>query len=362
MKKIVRCIISILLVCTFISGTVIAAEPEINETITEEIQNKNPEPFIIDSDFSSDVDDVLAISTACYYMDHDMMDIKGVALCTMSARGAYAMSALLHAHGYGNIPIASAGENGIAIGSKWILNMSNQNHDEDYVYGTTKFYRKLLSQSENPVNIVSLGQLTNLSDLLNSKPDAYSPLTGSELISEKVKCLYAVAGKSDGKLENNIYYGGEDYGNNKYYGNTGVAQAAKNVARNWTSPIIWMEADLVGNFSVGEFFKENDLTHSDIISQALVDQGQAWGSASFDPFGVTIAALHANNLLTVNMIDLTKGTMRINLNGTSYFTENDQAKEHYRIHKLTTDAYYKCIINKGLAFEYQKRSGKTINL
>lgn len=356
--KILNTVLSISVISVLFSNSAMAAEPSptaINEP-TISPSEKIAEPFIIDSDFSSDVDDVLAISMACYYMDHNMIDIKGVALCTMSNRGAYAMSALLKAHGYGNIPVAIAGQDGIAIGSKWLYNMSNRYHDEEYTYGTTGFYRRILAQAEKPINIVTLGQLTNLSDLLNSPADGYSPLTGAELVAQKVKCLYAVAGKSDGRLENNIYYGGEDYGNNKYYGNTGVAEAANNVAKNWSSPIVWLEADLVGGFSVGSFYEKYDPSHSDICSEALYDQGTSYGSASFDPFGITIATLHSNNLLEANMIRLTPGTMRINLNGTSYFVDNDPARNHYRINKLANDGYYKWIIEKGLSFEYEKRN------
>lgn len=356
--KIVKTMLSISIISVLFSNSAMAAEPSptsINES-TISPSEKIAEPFIIDSDFSSDVDDVLAISMACYYMDQKLIDVKGVALCTMSDRGADAMSALLKAHGHGNLPIAIAGQDGIAIGSNWLYNMSNRCHDEDYTYGTTGFYRRLLAQAEGAINIVTLGQLTNLSDLLNSPADGYSPFVGTELVAQKVKCLYAVAGKSDGKLENNIYYGGDDYGNNKYYGNTKVAEAADNVARNWSSPIVWMEADLIGGFSVGSFYEKYDPTHSDICSEALYDQGTSYGATSFDPFGITIAALHSNDLLEANMIDLTSGTMRINLNGTSYFVDNDPARNHYRINKLANDGYYKWIIEKGLSFEYEKRN------
>ena len=106
--KILNTVLSISVISVLFSNSAMAAEPSptaINEP-TISPSEKIAEPFIIDSDFSSDVDDVLAISMACYYMDHNMIDIKGVALCTMSNRGAYAMSALLKAHGYGNIPVA----------------------------------------------------------------------------------------------------------------------------------------------------------------------------------------------------------------------------------------------------------------
>lgn len=54
-----------------------------------------------------------------------------------------------------------------------------------------QLYRKLLaSQPDNSVSIVSIGFFTCLAQLLESAPDSYSPLSGIELVSHKVKCLY----------------------------------------------------------------------------------------------------------------------------------------------------------------------------
>jgi hypothetical protein len=50
-----------------------------------------------------------------------------------------------------------------------------------------KLYRDILSKAkDNSVTIVSIGFWTNLADVLNSKPDNYSALTGRELLGKKV--------------------------------------------------------------------------------------------------------------------------------------------------------------------------------
>lgn len=59
-----------------------------------------------------------------------------------------------------------------------------------------QLYRKLLaSQADNSVSIVSVGFFTCLAQLLESAPDSYSPLSGIELVSHKVKCLYLMGGQ-----------------------------------------------------------------------------------------------------------------------------------------------------------------------
>lgn len=331
------------------SSTECISSPNVTE------QSKVTNTFIIDTDFSSDVDDAFAISTAMYFQDVALMDVKGIALCCTSTRGAYAMSALLGQHGYWNIPIASDWDDGIAIGSKYHLNMSNFPHNENYYGDTVNFYRMLLSSAKEPVNIIALGQLINMADLLDSGPDTHSPLTGKELVREKVRCLYFVGGKSNGKIENNIFYGGEDTGINKYYGNNGVTDAAAKVAEEFPSPVVFMEADICGTFSVGDFLSRIDKSCNDILTRALVDYGTPDGCASFDPMGIYMAVADANGLLDDYGISKVGGTMRIFGNGTSGFTEGDTTKNHYHVNKKESDNYYKQKINNMLEFEYEKR-------
>jgi inosine-uridine nucleoside N-ribohydrolase len=56
-------------------------------------------------------------------------------------------------------------------------------------------YRKILAkQPDQSVTIVTVGFLTNLADLLDSKPDANSQLSGASLVKKKVKQLVSMAG------------------------------------------------------------------------------------------------------------------------------------------------------------------------
>lgn len=58
-----------------------------------------------------------------------------------------------------------------------------------------KLYRQLLaSQPDHSVSICSLGFVSCLTQLLASEPDDLSPLSGVELVRQKVKCLYLMAG------------------------------------------------------------------------------------------------------------------------------------------------------------------------
>jgi inosine-uridine nucleoside N-ribohydrolase len=67
-------------------------------------------------------------------------------------------------------------------------------------------YRRILSgQPDHSVTIVTVGFLTNLSGLLQSGPDGYSPLAGAGLVKQKVKRLVSMAGKFPSGREFNVF-------------------------------------------------------------------------------------------------------------------------------------------------------------
>ena len=67
--------------------------------------------------------------------------------------------------------------------------------DYSKLLSAVKLYRKLLAKAEDAsVTIVSVGFSTNLALLLDTKADEYSPLTGKELVAQKVKRLVTMAG------------------------------------------------------------------------------------------------------------------------------------------------------------------------
>ncbi|WP_138480839.1 nucleoside hydrolase [Dyadobacter bucti] len=66
-------------------------------------------------------------------------------------------------------------------------------------------YRKVLAkQPDQSVTIITIGFLTNLADLLDSEPDAISPLSGVNLVRKKVQQLVSMAGGFPSGWEYNV--------------------------------------------------------------------------------------------------------------------------------------------------------------
>jgi pyrimidine-specific ribonucleoside hydrolase len=81
------------------------------------------------------------------------------------------------------------------------------------------------------VTVISVGFMTNLGNLLNSKSDQYSALSGKELVARKVKQLVSMAGKFPNGKEYNVYMD---------------IPASKVVFMNWPTPV------LLSGFEIGE--------------------------------------------------------------------------------------------------------------
>jgi inosine-uridine nucleoside N-ribohydrolase len=155
-------------------------------------------PIIFDTDIGTDVDDAGALAILHILADKGEAEI----LATMSANQnrwcAPAIDVINTYYGREDLPIgcSKTGPNP----EKWYHDsVGDFPHDlssSEDAPDAVELYRKILAaQPDNSVTIVVVGWLTNMADLLNSKPDRYSPLAGRELVEAKVKELVSMGGR-----------------------------------------------------------------------------------------------------------------------------------------------------------------------
>jgi inosine-uridine nucleoside N-ribohydrolase len=155
-------------------------------------------PIIFDTDIGTDVDDAGALAILHILADQGEAEI----LATMSANQnrwcAPAIDVINTYYGRGDIPIGSS-KTGPSPEEWYHDSVSDYPHDlttSDDATDAVALYRKILAaQPDQSVTIVVVGWLTNMADLLNSKPDQYSPLTGRQMVKVKVKELVSMGGK-----------------------------------------------------------------------------------------------------------------------------------------------------------------------
>ncbi|HZF66381.1 MAG TPA: nucleoside hydrolase [Chitinophagaceae bacterium] len=161
--------------------------------------------IIFDTDIGPDVDDVGAVAVLHALADKGEATILGMLCNTTSEWGAPCLNALNTYYGRADIPIGTlkstgtSGDspdwNGFAynrfIAEEFPNNLKSGLNAPDAI----DVYRRILAkQQDNTVVIISVGALTNLRNLLLSKADQFSQLSGAELVQKKVKILSLMAG------------------------------------------------------------------------------------------------------------------------------------------------------------------------
>lgn len=194
-----------------------------------------PKKIIFDTDLSSDVDDVGAVSVLHALADKGELNLLAMMVSSGDPWSTACLDALNTFFGRPDIPIGRVSGEGVIHSSKYTQKVSKEfPHDvgmsvnaEDAV----SLYRKILSRSEDrSVLIITVGFLTNLKSLLKSPADGFSQLTGLALVKQKVEKLVCMGGKYPSGREWNFY---QD------------AAAARYVVGKWPSTI-----DFVG-YEVG---------------------------------------------------------------------------------------------------------------
>ncbi len=162
-----------------------------------------PIPIIFDTDMGSDCDDVGALALLHHYVKNGKAEILG---CIYSSGtvpyGAAVIQAINTYYERGEIPIGAnhdpevgdpvdkmqaekLAKDQIAFGHTFVH--SNEVEDQ------TLLNRKLLSKSEdNSVIYLTVGHTKGLYDLLKSEADTISPLSGMQLVRQKVKAWVAL--------------------------------------------------------------------------------------------------------------------------------------------------------------------------
>lgn len=183
-------------------------------------QKQEPVSVIFDTDMGPDYDDVGALTLLHAMADQGEVKILATVASTKYEGVAAILNVLNIYFKRPDLPIA--------VPKREALELKDFQHWTDTlqvkyphaikfneeVPDAVSLYRKILSlQPDNSVTIITVGFLTNISNLLKSKSDQYSPLDGEQLVRKKVKHLVSMAGKFPSGSEFNVR---EDASASKY--------------------------------------------------------------------------------------------------------------------------------------------------
>lgn len=169
-------------------------------------QTDGATPVIFETDMGNDIDDALALDLLYKGMDAGHIRLLGISLNKRSDTAFEFIDLMNTWYGYPDIPIAYTpdaviSDEGDYTAPVCALKSSNgsplfkRSRKAGSWEDPVAMYRRLLaSQPDNSVVVISVGFSGNLAALLESGPDAVSPLTGKELVARKVDYFSVMAG------------------------------------------------------------------------------------------------------------------------------------------------------------------------
>lgn len=235
------------------------------------VTQAQPVKIIFDTDMESDVDDVAALAMLHRLANLGEAEILATISSSLNPWAAPTIDVINTYYGRPDIPIGNVKTKGVYRNSKYAKIISEK-YTQDIGLGenapnATQIYRQILSQlPDSSVVIVTVGYLTNLSKLLSSGPDKFSPLTGKELVKKKVKRYVCMGGRYP--LEQNP----GKWGNFKP-----DPEAVIHVAEEWPTPIIFTTGGVFSNaIPTGKILFTDKVEKGNPISEAYKIFLKSW--------------------------------------------------------------------------------------
>lgn len=314
---------------------------------------------IFDTDMLTDFDDVGALACLHAMADAGECEILATVTCTRGNASVAAVEVINSYYGRGDLPVGCAkeigvigakpdakckvdchsplGEKGTGDGGHYKYRKLAQDYpqwvkhlDSDDAPDANEVYRKALAGApDGSVVICSVGFLTNLRRLLETKPDAISPLDGKALVAKKVKRWVAMACR---------------YPHGKEYNSMWDWESSKIVLDNWPTPVIFSDWQYGCDLFAGRVIAEQggtrnpvkDVFAGNIPSREEVRKDPArWqrscfgmgGRAAWDETAVLVAVRGTDKYFNVH-----RGTYRmVGTDGEDEWVPDEENGRHLRI-------------------------------
>ena len=288
-------------------------------------KKSDPVSVIFDSDIGPDYDDVGAITLLHAFADKGEAKILATVACNKYPNAAAVLNVFNTYFKRPDLPIGVPKGNAVNINDeqhwsdsvveKYLHNIHSNDEAEDAI----KIYRKVLSQqADNSVTIVTVGFLTNLANLMQSKPDEYSQLDGMTLIKQKVKRLVSMAGKFPEGKEFNIQID---------------STASQIVFGKWPTEVIFSGFEIGEKIKTGLPLVQNSSIKNspvkDVFSICLpMAQEDNHGRSSWDETAVFVAVKGPEPYYS-----LQRGHIIVNNDGSNSW-DNSGASQYYLVEQL----------------------------
>lgn len=339
-KLIVFCIMVFLLMSVLIVPRKIFSGGGVKqENGTEKVK------VLLDTDIGGDVDDVGALVILNNYVNQGAAELLAVGVSAYNPYSAGVIDAVCRYYGNTDIRIGQCDftdgqidytDEQLEIYSKPLYygydnRFANEDKQPEQVID---MYREILEDADDrSVVFVSIGFLNNLCNLLQSKPDHISPLSGRELVQRKVSRLVCMGGcflpmnEEQKGIVNDM---GLDVIEYCEFNVSKWPQASKTVAEAWPTEKVFVgfEAGLV---KCGSGLKQCSDGNPAKTAYARYTIGGSLQRHSWDPIAVLYACMGGENH---DLFELSAaGSVSFDENGRTFFKESDSGDSKYLIWK-----------------------------
>ncbi|MCA8986951.1 MAG: nucleoside hydrolase [Planctomycetaceae bacterium] len=247
-------------------------------------QAAQPVHLIFDTDMDSDCDDVAALAILHALADRGEARILATPVSARHLWSGPCVDAINTYFGRPEIPIGIPAHTPNTQGSSFAETVAREFPQDfpelDKSPDAVDVYRKVLAeQPDGSVTLVTVGDLTNIRDVLKSVPDDISPLNGVELVSKKI-CLWVCMGSR--------YPADLDP---RRWGNFKMDPLATvESIRDWPGSIVFTGGgDFANAVAIGKRLRELPAENPVRRSYELYFQGAARDRHSADPIAVLVA-------------------------------------------------------------------------
>lgn len=280
--------------------------------------------IFLDTDISSDVDDVGAVAVLHALADRGEAEIIGMAVSSGDPWGAPCLEVLNAAFGRPDIPVGAILDPTVHHVSKYTQYVTEHypphTGSEKGAYDATRLYREILAQQEDKsVTIVTIGYLSNLKELLQSSPDEFSPLAGSELVATKVEKLVCMGGEFPSGREFNLY---QD------------VEAASYVMSQWPTKIWFSGFEIGNNVLTGKALRQTDVDNP--LTKAYQLYNNIQNRQSWDQVAVLLAASNGRERNTYWKMS-PPGNVQIDSQGMNTWEARKDGQHRYMIRTKKTE-------------------------
>ena len=310
---------------TLLFSHTIIARADINKQAAAN-EKYNPVPrIIVDTDIDSDVDDVAALAMLYNLHLKKQIELIGIIVTSDDPYAPTCVSALNRFYGLRSLPVGFLeGQTMLKNHSRYTRQISESYPKDLLSYKDAKpatdIYRTLLASSpDNSVTIITIGHLSSLQKLLESKADRISRYTGKKLVDKKVNKWYCMGGKFPEGKEANFYR--PDPASTVY------------CLKTWKKEVVFCGWEIGVKVKTGDNRIKNNLSENHPLSKSYELYNNFSGRASWDQIAVFLLTNQYAEYFYINK----KGKCIVNADGSNYWKKGGKSNHSYLIGKETAD-------------------------